>query len=134
LDAEQSRIVLRSFGSTRIDDVPQARESTDGMLGVIVVPRHTVVVQECEKFVPVFLNAFLERPADFGCAIQTGYVVDEMQRYGTVDSDVQNYKNPAPVAGIKNSLLISLSVLIPSIAISRSISSINSLTACSTPG
>jgi hypothetical protein len=47
------------------------------MLGIIVVPRHAVVVKECEQFVLVLFNSLLERQSDLGPAFHIDDVLDE---------------------------------------------------------
>ena len=98
------------FRRTRTDYVPQARKSPHRMLGIIVVPRHAVVIEECEQFVPVLFNSLLKRQSGLRCAFHGDDVLDEtygrflvlaqmsclqaMRVYGLNDLAKQRAKSP----------------------------------------
>jgi hypothetical protein len=77
LNAQQRSIFAGALGRTRADCVPQTRKSSHGMFRIIVVPRHAVVIEECEQFVPVLFNSLLERKPDLRCAFHGDDVLDE---------------------------------------------------------
>jgi plasmid stabilization system protein ParE len=77
LDAQQRGILAMTPGPARYDQIPYARKSAQGVLSVIVVPRHAVVVEKSEEPVAVFFESFLERRSSLGCAFHRNDLFDE---------------------------------------------------------
>jgi hypothetical protein len=77
LDSQQRGIFAMPLGSAIKYDVPHACKRAHGMLGIIVVPRHAVVIEECEQFVPVLFNSLFERESGLCCAFHGDDVLDE---------------------------------------------------------
>lgn len=61
---------MKPFGSAgTTDDIPQPHKSLNCMLGVIVVPRYAVVIQECKEPVPIPLESPLVSGRNIRCAL-----------------------------------------------------------------
>jgi hypothetical protein len=77
LNAQQRGVFARALGRARTDYVPQTRKGSHGMLGIIVVPGHAVVIEECEQFVPVLFNSLPKRQSSLRCAFHGNDVLNE---------------------------------------------------------
>jgi hypothetical protein len=77
LQGQQNAILGRPLRRARNHHVAQASERANRVLGVVVVPRHVVVVQKREEPVPVLFDPLLPRAADLGRALQGGYVIEK---------------------------------------------------------
>ena len=70
LDAKQHKIVADAvFGDTSVGDHSILHEVFYGVLCIIVIPRHTVIVQEEKQFLSILREAFLILPADRGLVL-----------------------------------------------------------------
>jgi hypothetical protein len=77
LDAQQRGVFAGTFGRIHADSIPQTRKSAHGMLGIIIVPRHAIVIQESEQLVRVFFNSLLKRESGLRCAFHGDNALDE---------------------------------------------------------
>src|SRR5258706_5898337 len=66
-----------TLGRTRSHYVPQTRKSSQSMFCIVVVPRHAIVIEESEQFIPVLFDSLFEREPGFCCAFHGDDVLDE---------------------------------------------------------
>src|SRR3954470_6919880 len=58
-------------------DIPHTRKSAHRMLGIVVVPRHAVVIEEGEQLVSVLFNSLFECKSRLRCALHGDNALDE---------------------------------------------------------
>src|SRR5215813_6858978 len=66
-----------TLGRTRRHYVSQTSKSSQSMFCIVVVPRHAIVIEESEQFIPVLFNSPLERKPGLCCAFHGDDVLDE---------------------------------------------------------
>ena len=81
VDAQNDQIVAKGgFGEPPISELPVLGEALDGVLGVVVVPRDTVVIEEGEQLPPVLLKPLSVPLCDLGPSLARTYLVEERLR------------------------------------------------------
>ena len=58
---QHNAIIRRSIRRTGAHHIPKACERSNGVLGIVVVPRNAVMVKEGKELLPVFLDSPLQR-------------------------------------------------------------------------
>jgi hypothetical protein len=70
-DGQEGQVLVDAFLGRRTSHyVPKPRKRFDGVFGIVVVPRHTVVAKKRKKFVAVFQEALLAFEGRFALEIR----------------------------------------------------------------
>jgi hypothetical protein len=77
LHGQEHAILRRTFRRAGDHHVPQASERTNRVFGIVVVPRHVIIVQKCEQPIPVLIDPLLQRRAGLGRALHGGHVIQK---------------------------------------------------------